>query len=160
VRSAREGFERRALLLEYDGVLCTSRRGAAAVLEPDDIEIPPARREVLAAYHAQGWLLLAQAWRPQISEGKSTAEAVQRCIDRTRELLGVEIDIAWCPHPAGPPICWCRKPLPGLMLEFAYMYELDVQQCRVIGRSPADRTLAERLDMVYQDHESFFAGGA
>ena len=26
---------------------------------------------------------------------------------------------ALCPHPGGPPACWCRPPLPGLLLAFA-----------------------------------------
>ena len=159
VRRLRDGFERRALLLEYDGVLCESRQGAPAMLDPDDIVIPPARRATLAGYHARGWVILSQAWRPQVGAGKMTGEAVERCIDRTRDLLGVEIDIAWCPHVAGPPICWCRKPLPGLMLEFAFRYRLDLQQCIAVGRSPADRTLAERLGMIYREHQAFFAGG-
>jgi histidinol phosphatase-like enzyme/predicted kinase len=157
VRHRKEGFDRKALLIEYDGVLCDNRHGVAALLDPDDIVIAPARRATLAGYHARGWVILAHAWRPQISLGKSTGEAVKRCVDRTRELLGLDIDISWCPHPAGPPICWCRKPLPGLMLEFAFRYRLDLQQSIVIGRSPADRTLAERLGMGYRDARSFFA---
>jgi hypothetical protein len=43
------------------------------------------------------------------------------------------------------------------MLEFAFRYRLDLQQSIVIGRSPADRTLAERLGMGYRDARSFFA---
>ena len=27
--------------------------------------------------------------------------------------------VALCPHPGGPPTCWCRPPLPGLPLAFA-----------------------------------------
>ena len=29
---------------------------------------------------------------------------------------------ALCPHPGGPPVCWCRPPLPGLILAFARTY--------------------------------------
>ena len=30
------------------------------------------------------------------------------------ELAGFPIDVEYCPHPAGPPTCCCRMPLPGL----------------------------------------------
>ncbi len=37
-----------------------------------------------------------------------------------------KIETAVCPHPAGPPTCWCRPPLPGVPLVFAQAYELDL----------------------------------
>ncbi len=50
-----------------------------------------------------------------------------------------------CPHPAGPPICWCRPPLPGLVLAFARAHGVDPARSTLIGTSPAHRTLANTL---------------
>jgi aryl-alcohol dehydrogenase-like predicted oxidoreductase len=50
-----------------------------------------------------------------------------------------------CPHPGGPPICWCRPPLPGLPLEFARRHGVDPAQSVLVGASPAHRTLANAL---------------
>src|SRR5262249_11880849 len=60
-----------------------------------------------------------------------------------------DVEFAYRPHPAGPPVCWCRKPLPGLVLQFAFRHRLALDQCLLIGRSPADRTLAARIGMKY-----------
>jgi histidinol phosphatase-like enzyme len=60
-------------------------------------------------------------------------------------------EAAACPHPAGPPICWCRPPLPGLPLAFAHARGLDPQRSIVIGARPTDRTLARALGARYVD---------
>ncbi len=55
------------------------------------------------------------------------------------------VETAVCPHPGGPPICWCRPPLPGLALAFAHSHGIDTAQSVVVGVSPAHRTLANAL---------------
>ena len=58
---------------------------------------------------------------------------------------------ALCPHPAGPPTCWCRPPLPGLPLAFARANSVDLSRSTLIGASPAHRTLATTLGARYVD---------
>jgi aryl-alcohol dehydrogenase-like predicted oxidoreductase len=55
------------------------------------------------------------------------------------------IEAALCPHGAGPPTCWCRPPLPGLVLDFARRYGVDPARAIVVGASAAHRTLANAL---------------
>jgi aryl-alcohol dehydrogenase-like predicted oxidoreductase/predicted kinase len=55
------------------------------------------------------------------------------------------IETALCPHPAGPPVCWCRPPLPGLALAFTRAHNLDPARSTLIGNAPAHRTLATTL---------------
>jgi aryl-alcohol dehydrogenase-like predicted oxidoreductase len=56
---------------------------------------------------------------------------------------------ALCPHPAGPPTCWCRPPLPGLALAFAQARGIDPARSTLIGNGPAHRTLADALGARY-----------
>jgi aryl-alcohol dehydrogenase-like predicted oxidoreductase len=65
-----------------------------------------------------------------------------------REVAG-PVEGALCPHPAGPPVCWCRPPLPGLPLAFARGHNLDAARSVVIGSGPAHRTLATALGARY-----------
>ena len=58
-----------------------------------------------------------------------------------------EFEYAECAHPAGQPVCWCRKPLPGLILEAAGKLDVDLGASLLIGDSPADATMAGRLGM-------------
>jgi histidinol phosphatase-like enzyme len=55
------------------------------------------------------------------------------------------VEGAVCPHPGGPPICWCRPPLPGLVLDFAHRHGVEPARSIVVGTSAAHRTLANAL---------------
>ncbi|MGH3015956.1 MAG: aldo/keto reductase, partial [Gaiellaceae bacterium] len=59
------------------------------------------------------------------------------------------VERALCPHPAGPPTCWCRPPLPGLPLAFAREHGVDPSVSILLGASPAHRTLATTLGARY-----------
>jgi hypothetical protein len=56
------------------------------------------------------------------------------------ELEGVETAV--CPHGGGPPACWCRPPLPGLVLAFARAHGVDPGRSTLVGTSAAHRALA------------------
>ena len=58
---------------------------------------------------------------------------------------GLPAEAAVCPHPGGPPVCWCRPPLPGLILAFARVHGVDPGRSVLVGTSPAHRTLATTL---------------
>jgi aryl-alcohol dehydrogenase-like predicted oxidoreductase len=55
------------------------------------------------------------------------------------------VDGALCPHAAGPPVCWCRPPLPGLLLAFARAHGIDPSRSTLVGTASAHRTLAATL---------------
>ncbi len=59
------------------------------------------------------------------------------------------VDTALCPHPGGPPTCWCRPPLPGLPLAFARAHGADPAASILIGTGPAHRNLAAALGARY-----------
>jgi aryl-alcohol dehydrogenase-like predicted oxidoreductase/predicted kinase len=59
------------------------------------------------------------------------------------------VERAVCPHGGGPPVCWCRPPLPGLPLAFARAHEIDPARSLVLGTAPAQRTLATTLGATY-----------
>jgi aryl-alcohol dehydrogenase-like predicted oxidoreductase/predicted kinase len=59
------------------------------------------------------------------------------------------VERAVCPHGGGPPVCWCRPPLPGLPLAFARAHGVDPARSTLIGTSSAHRTLAATLGARY-----------
>jgi aryl-alcohol dehydrogenase-like predicted oxidoreductase/adenylate kinase family enzyme len=61
------------------------------------------------------------------------------------EIVSGAVEAALCPHAAGPPVCWCRPPLPGLVLEFARRHAVDPARSVVLGASTAHATLAKTL---------------
>ena len=73
-----------------------------------------------------------------------------------QELLGVAIEVEYCPHAAGPPVCWCRKPLPGLGVVLIERHGLDPAACIYVGAGPQDPGFARRLGFQYRDADEFF----
>jgi hypothetical protein len=60
------------------------------------------------------------------------------------------IDVAVCPHAAGPPVCWCRPPLPGLVVAWAHRRGVDLARLTVAGPAPTFRTLARALGAAWR----------
>jgi aryl-alcohol dehydrogenase-like predicted oxidoreductase len=114
------------------------------------------RGPVLRRYHDAGWLLLGIAWCPQVADQTMTAEQVEAWFVSIRNQLGMPIEVLYCPHGAGPPKCWCRKPLPGLGVVLITRHRLDPAQCIYVGAGPQDPAFARRLGFQYRDAGEFF----
>ena len=136
-------------------MLRRSRSGRRTPASPEDVEVLPGRREVLDRYRADGWRLLGLSWQPELSDGSMSAEVVAACFARTHELLGTDLDPLYCPHPGGPPVCWCRKPLPGLGVVFVQRHRLDAARCVYVGDG-SDRAFARRLGFHYRKADELF----
>ena len=76
-------------------------------------------------------------------------DRLERAVAIVASRVSGPVEGALCPHPAGPPICWCRPPLPGLPLAYARARELDPARSVLIGSGPAHRTLASSLGARY-----------
>jgi histidinol phosphatase-like enzyme/predicted kinase len=153
-------FSNRALILWCDGVLRRSKSGQPRPVSPDDVELLPGRAEVLRRHAAEGWRLLGMSWQPEIVEKAVSVSEVDAGFARMRELLGVPIEVEYCPHGGGPPVCWCRKPLPELGVRFIQRHRLDATQCIYVGGSPQDAGFARRLGFQYRDAAEFFTGSS
>jgi histidinol phosphatase-like enzyme len=147
----------RGLIVWCDGVLWRSRAGSRTPSSPDDVDVIPGRAEILRQYESDGWRMLGMSWQPEIADETNSSTAVDAAIARLRELLGVAIEVEYCPHAAGPPVCWCRKPLPGLGVLFIHRHKLDPSQCIYVGSGPQDPGFARRLGFQYRDAAEFFS---
>ena len=142
----------RAFLLDLDDVLGRS----APALHPGDVVLDAARRASLMTLRHEGWALFVHAWRPQVERGETTMDDVGACFAQLRAQLGADVTTACCPHEAGPPVCWCRKPIPGSALEFAVGRGVSLERSVVVGSASADRTMAERIGARFESSGSFF----
>ena len=148
----------RALIVWCDGILLRSRSGLRAPVSLDDVEVPADRGVMLRRYAAEGWRLLGMSWQPHVADERLTRAQVDEYFARMRDQLGVAIEIEYCPHGAGPPVCWCRKPLPGLGVLFTQRHELDASQCIYVGTGSQDPGFARRLGFQYREAAAFFTG--
>jgi diketogulonate reductase-like aldo/keto reductase len=102
----------------------------------------PALREGAADYVASlDTPLCLFGWRPETTETWRTA-----AISLLPERPGI-LELAVCTHAAGPPVCWCRPPLPGLWLAFARRHGVDPRASVVDSESAVHRRMAETLGL-------------
>ncbi|MDB4932960.1 MAG: oxidoreductase [Myxococcaceae bacterium] len=157
VRGAQpEGYGHKALLLDYDGTLRRTKSGDKYPLTPEDVEVLPGRAETLRRYAAEGYRLLGVSNQSAVSKGTLTEAGARACFARTNELLGVDVEVAFCPHDPAPISCWCRKPMPGLGVAFIEKYRLDRAQVTMVGDMTSDRTFAARAGVRFVDQADFF----
>jgi hypothetical protein len=83
-------------------------------------------------------------WRPA-----ADANALAPLQGELGRLVTGPVEAALCAHPAGPPICWCRPPLPGLPLAFARAHACDAGGSTLIGCTTTHRRLAAAIGAAY-----------
>ena len=91
---------------------------------------------------------LVYDWNPD--DDATALDAAAACV---AAMVSGPVQTALCPHPAGPPTCWCRPPLPGLALAFARKQGIDPARSAVIGSGTAHKTLAATLRARYVSAE-------
>jgi len=153
-------FANRAVIVSCDDVLLRSRSGVRVPLTPDDVDVVADRADVLRRYLDAGYPVLGISWQPDVASGMQSADGVAAVIRRMCERLGIDVEVEYCAHPAGPPTCWCRKPLPGLGVLFVQRHRLDPARCIYVGAGPQDPGFARRLGFIYREAAEFFGDRA
>lgn len=133
-------LDREAVIVSLDAVLG---------VEGGDVIVDDRRAEVLRGLEVP---VFATSWQPGAGP-----EEIAHAHERARSALGMPLEIATCSHPAGPPVCWCRKPMPGLALLLMHAHRIDPARSRWVGTSAADCTLARNVGFTYVEADAFFA---
>lgn len=164
VRKTDPAYTNKAIIIDYDGTVRTCNGGNGKYpVKPSEVQIIPGVADVLKAYKAQGYILLGASNQSGIAKGDLTDAEARACFDRTNELLGLDIDVMYCPHRVGPPVgigCYCRKPMPGMGVHFIEKYKLDASKTVMVGDMKTDSTFAARCGFQFINDQLFFAGKA
>lgn len=132
-----------AIFFERDGVLnlCEVREGHQVVpLRPDEFRLNPAAHEWLPALRDAGFVLIVTSNQPAVSQGRLTRRDLDLMHWRLRRQLPIN-DIFVCPYddPSHP----CYKPQPGMLLEAAFKWSIDLDHSFVISDKWADAKAAQ-----------------
>jgi len=149
-------YKNKAIILDYDGTLRKTKSGERYPSTPDDIEILPNRTEVLKKYQKKGYLLLGVSNQSFVAKGDFTIGQLIECFENTHNLLGIDFEYKYCPHPAFPQVCYCRKPMPGMGVEYIEKYKLNPFQCIMVGDMKVDNTFANRCGFQFVYANDFF----
>jgi D-glycero-D-manno-heptose 1,7-bisphosphate phosphatase len=129
----------KAIFLDRDGVL--NRDSEGFIRTPDEMEIMPGAPEAVARLNRAGYAAFVITNQSGIGRGIMTEEALAAVHAKLRaamEAAGAHLTAIYhCPHrpDAG---CECRKPRPGMVLQAAREYGVDLARSWFVGDKPID----------------------
>lgn len=139
----------KAVFLDRDG---TINKYVGFLRDIDDFELLPGVAEAIKAINSSGYLAIVVTNQPVIARGEVTYKQFQEIHNKMETLLGTEgayLDaIYFCPHhphkgyegevPELKIDCECRKPKPGMLLEAAQDFNIDLNQSWMVGDGEND----------------------
>lgn len=131
---------RKAFFLDRDGTINVD---TYYLIQPEDMKFIPGSPEAIAKLNHAGFLVIVVTNQSGIAKGYFTMEQVHHLHDYMQKELseyGAKIDDFYiCPHdPKYGEYCSCRKGKPGLLLQAAKDFGIDLTQSIMIGDKKSD----------------------
>lgn len=141
---AGRGAGRRAIFLDRDGVLNRvvlreGRDGGVEIGSPRALEefvLEEGAAEAVSRLRGAGFLVFVVTNQPDIARGLMAPAELEGMSALLREEVGVD-EVVVCPHDDGDS-CGCRKPLPGMLLELAGRWGVELAGSYMVGDSWRD----------------------
>lgn len=141
--------KQKAIFLDRDG---TINKMVGFVTKSEQFELIEGAAEAIKAINKSGYLAIVVTNQPVIARGDCTLEELQTIHDKMETELGkvgAFVDAIYvCPHhtdkgfegerPEYKCNCDCRKPKPGLLLQAAKDFNIDLSESYMIGDSHRD----------------------
>lgn len=141
------------VFVDRDGVInriVTEKGPRETPTTVDELELLPRAQAALALLKERGYRVIVITNQPNVAKGKSTWKEAEAIDQKFLELLGPEAapDAVYAcrhhPDPAQVVVpellheCECRKPKPGLILQAAQKYGIDMRSAWLIGDAETD----------------------
>jgi D-glycero-D-manno-heptose 1,7-bisphosphate phosphatase len=143
-----------AIFLDRDETLNQDR---GYIYDPAEFAWMPGAAAALRRFHTAGLPVFVVTNQGGIGRGMFTEAAMHQfnnhLIDNARAAGGDITDIAFCPHhplapdPAMATACRCRKPEPGLIIQLAEKWQIDLTHSVMIGDRDSDVEAGKRAGM-------------
>lgn len=151
--------KQKAVFLDRDGTVNIHR---GFITDPSEIELIPHAAEAISTFNRSGYLSILITNQPIIARGDCTTEQLKVIHNKLEYLLGEKgayLDaIYYCPHhpdkgyenevPELKIECNCRKPSPGLLLQAAKDFNIDLSQSYMVGDSERDVLAAKNAGCI------------
>lgn len=141
--------KQKAVFLDRDG---TINKYIGFLRNIDDFELLPGVAEAIKEINASGYLAIVATNQPVIARGEISLAELETIHNKMETLLGQEgayLDaIYYCPHhphkgyvgerPEYKIDCACRKPKPGMLLQAARDFNIDLSRSWMVGDGEND----------------------
>lgn len=151
--------KQKAIFLDRDG---TINKMVGFVTKPEQFKLIEGAAEAIKTINKSGYLAIVVTNQPVIARGDCTFEELQTIHDKMETELGkvgAFVDAIYvCPHhtdkgfegerPEYKCNCDCRKPKPGLLLQAAKDFNIDLSESYMIGDSHRDVEAGENAGVM------------
>lgn len=151
--------KQRAVFLDRDGVINRAIIKQGKPYPPStlaELDVPADVLPSLQKLKAAGFLLIGATNQPDVARGTTSRDLVEAINAQLLATLPMD-DILVCYHDSGD-ACGCRKPAPGLLLEAARRYHIDLSKSYMVGDRWRDVEAGQRagcktvwLDYAYAE---------
>jgi len=149
--------DRPALFLDLGGTLALVGVGQPLVDLDSNPRLVPSASSTLVRILPTFATCFLVSNQPRIARGEISAAEIRRRFGRVNEQLGRPFtDWRLCPH-VDEDGCYCRKPQPGMFLDLAAAYPVDLGRSIHVGDADKDREAADRTGIpVFHFASDFF----
>ena len=134
------------IILDRDGVI--NFDSDEYIKSPEEWIPIPGSLEAIARLNGAGYTVVVASNQSGVGRGLfdlNTLQQIHKKMAHELAHVGGKIDaIFFCPHAPGDH-CDCRKPKPGLLLEIAKKYHLDLKNVPAVGDSLRDIEAAQAV---------------
>lgn len=146
---------RRAVFLDRDGVINRTFIRDGKPVAPtalEELEILPGVAQACERLKQAGYVLIVVTNQPDIKRGITRAEDVEAVNQTIRQRVALD-DFRICYHDDDD-ACECRKPKPGLLLEGASKWDVDLSKSFMVGDRWRDIEAGRRAGChtIFVDH--------
>lgn len=141
--------KQKAVFLDRDGTINEYR---GFITSPEQLELMDGAAEAIRAINNSGYLAIVVSNQPVVARGDCTFEELEQIHNKLETELGragAYLDaIYFCPHHPDKGFpgeiaelkidCACRKPKPGMLLQAAKDFNIDLSQSYMVGDSMRD----------------------
>lgn len=141
--------KQKAFFLDRDG---TVNRYRGFLKNIEDMELIEGAAEAIKLINQSGYLAIIVTNQPVVARGEVSLQELNEIHNKLETLLGHQgayiDDLYFCPHhpdkgflgeiPEYKIVCSCRKPKPGMLLDAAVKYNIDLTQSWMIGDGFSD----------------------
>ena len=125
---------KKAVFIERDGILNEVKAGPKHQITPltlEEFTVNKKAEPVLRKLKAAGFVLIATTSQPGLSRGYQSRRELDRMHEIIRKCFPLD-DLMVCPHDESDH-CPCRKPRPGLLIEAAFKWHLNLDCSFVVS---------------------------
>ena len=125
---------KKAVFIERDGILNEVKAGPKHQIAPltlEELTVNKKAEPALRKLKAAGFVLIVTTSQPGLSRGYQSRRELDRMHEIIRKCFPLD-DLMVCPHDEADH-CPCRKPRPGLLIEAAFKWHLNLDHSFVVS---------------------------